>query len=263
MRRFLHIRLAVMVALSTALTQALAVAPVPISAEQAFDAVQTQTDPRSGTYLGPGSVKLVDVRSRAEYYFVGTAAQVDRIVLRDPDAAPIVPHLGKVTLVHEGKFLEFAVNGRSGKPQTRRLQVEKVASLVTSPIAVSIPYRLWNEQLGKLDPPTDPGFAPGLSALADQGVSVLIVFCRSGGRSTECIVNVDPNIAARFSGIYEIDDPGGVAGFGGFEGSGYGEGYNGYLGFPGRLTGVQNTPSASWKDAGLPIKINMRPVPAQ
>ena len=62
-----------------------------------------------------------------------------------------------------------------------------------------------------------------------------------------------------FDAVYEIDDPtpDSTGDVGGFEGSPYSEVYNGYHGFPGRLTGVQAVPSVSWKDTGLPIKIGM------
>jgi rhodanese-related sulfurtransferase len=249
-------RLLLAIATSVALTSALAFEPIPITADEAFDAVQTQTDPLLGTPAcdpqGPKCVKLVDVRSRAEYYWVGTAAQVDEIVLKG-ETAGIKPDWGKVRLIHEGKFLEYTVHGRY-----RRVQVEKVAELKTSPIALSIPYRLWDESEAKLV--ANGAFETEINALADQGAKVLIVFCRTGGRSTSCILNLDPAVAGRFAALYEIDDPSGLfAGFGGFEGSSYKEVYNGYLGFPGRLTEARETPSASWKDAGLPMRTLVKP----
>jgi hypothetical protein len=82
---------------------------VGITAEEAFDAVQTQTDPLTGAHA---NVALVDVRTRAEYFWVGTAAKVNKITLRDAKSQSIVPDLGKVKLLDEGKFLEYAVNGR-------------------------------------------------------------------------------------------------------------------------------------------------------
>jgi hypothetical protein len=50
---------------------------VPITAEQAFNAYANQEDPISGD---PANVAIVDDRTTAEYYWVGTCAQVDRII---------------------------------------------------------------------------------------------------------------------------------------------------------------------------------------
>jgi hypothetical protein len=49
----------------------------------------------------------------------------------------------------------------------------------------------------------------------------------------------------------------GKSGRGGFEDSSYSNVYNGYRGFPERLTEIQEHPSVSWKDAGLPIKTSL------
>ena len=49
------------------------VSPIPITAEQAFNAVQTQTDPITGE---DKKVALVDVRTRAEYFWVGLHARL-------------------------------------------------------------------------------------------------------------------------------------------------------------------------------------------
>jgi rhodanese-related sulfurtransferase len=250
MKRYRYIRLLLAVVASATLTPALALEPIPITADDAFDAVATQTDPLFGT---KAVVQLVDVRSRAEYYWVGTAARVDKILLRGKETQPILPDWGKVRLIHDGKFLEYTVGERY-----QRVQVDKVAELKTSPIALSIPYRLWDESQAQLVP--NAAFPDAIDDLADRGVDILIVFCRSGARSTECIVDLGPAIISRFAGVYEIDDPSGIiVGVGGFEGSAYAQGYNGYRGFPGRLTEVQDEPSVSWKDSGLPIRTGVRP----
>jgi rhodanese-related sulfurtransferase len=223
---------------------------VGITAEEAFDAVQTQTDPLTGAHA---NVALVDVRTRAEYFWVGTAAKVNKITLRDAKSQSIVPDLGKVKLLIEGKFLEYAVNGRH-----KRTQVDKVASLDTSPIAINVPYKLWDEATATTSSNQD--FDGDIDALADAGAEVLIVYCRSGSRSSTCGTQIDEE--NKFQAVYEIDDPvpGSAGGVGGFEGSPYGEVYNGYHGFPGRLTDVQSVPSVSWKDTGLPIKIGVNPL---
>lgn len=250
--RYLQFLLAAVTALtlSPAFAVAPTITPIPISADEAFDAAATQTDPLTGE---EAKVALVDVRSRAEYYWVGTAAKVNEIVVKG-QAETIKPDDGRVRLIHEGKFLEYTVAGRY-----QRIQVEKVERLDSAPLAISIPYRFWDEAQYKLVKNDD--FASSIDDLADADVKVLIVYCRSGSRSSQCVVTLDPNIAGKFEAIYEIDDPEGIAsvtglpGVGGFEGSGYGAAYNGYIGFPGRQTEFQEAPSASWKDSGLPIKI--------
>lgn len=233
------------------LTPAWAVDPIPVTADEAFDAVVTGTDPLTQQ---PAKVALVDVRSRAEYYWVGTASKVEAITLKGAENRPIAPDDGKVRLIHEGKFLEYTVNGRY-----QRVQVEKVASLSTKPVTVSVPYRFWDEAKAQLV--LNPDFNAGIAQLAEQGVDVLIVYCKSGVRSSACIVNLPTDISESFSAIYEIDDPTGAAnGFGGFEGAAYGNAYNGYAGFPGRDTDGQPTPSVSWKDSGLPVTIGRSPL---
>lgn len=230
---------------AVALTSARAVEPVPISANAAFDAVQTQKDPLSGY---PANVVLVDLRSRAEYNFIGTPAKVDAIVLKGKKVKPIVPDLGKVRLIKAGKFIEYRVGGNY-----RRTLVSQVSTLQTSPIAINIPCALWDETAQALVANTVE-FQSGIADLASQGVQVLIAFCTSGGRSTQCIANLPESISRQFQAIYEIDDPSGKSAYvGGFKGSDYGGVYNGYQGFPGRLTGVQAAPSVSWEDRGLPI----------
>jgi rhodanese-related sulfurtransferase len=230
--------------------------PIPITADEAFDAVQTGTDPIDPEIAAV--VALVDVRTRAEYFWVGTAAQVDAVVLKGEEDKTVWPDLGKVRLIEEGKFLEYTIDGRY-----KRTQVEKVAKLETTAIALSIPYQLWDEAAAARVP--NPAFTSSIDALAEQGVEVLIVFCKSGGRSTSCIVNLDAEVAEKFDAIYEIDEPTGpvtgVHGVGGFEGNAYNQVYNGYVGFPGRLTEIQENPSVSWKDAGLPIKVGVQPPP--
>ena len=215
--------------------------PDRISAEQAFDAYQYQIDPISGEAK---SVALIDVRSRAEYFWVGTACQVDEIITAKGES--VVPDRGKVTLLRNGRFIRFELNGR-----WKFLQVRKVDEIVLSPIAINIPFRYWDEFKGGFI--KNNNFANEIEALADEGVEVLIFFCRSGGRSQAC---VDPGFPGRFHAIYEIDTEDG--GVGGFEGTSYSNVYNGYRGFPRRLTEIQEDPSVSWKDAGLPMKTSIK-----
>jgi rhodanese-related sulfurtransferase len=220
--------------------------PVPITANAAFDAYATQTDPQMGMAM---KVALVDVRSRAEYFWVGTATKVDQILLKN--GSTIVPDLGKVRLNREGKFLTYRLNGRK-----KRVQVKKVESIKHLPIAINIPLKFWDEETATLVENKD--FTDEIEALAGENQDVvLIVYCRTGGRSTSCSSEFD---TTKFFAVYEIDDPTGMLGFGGFEGASYDNVYNGYLGFPGRQTRVQTVPSVSWKDSGLPMKTLINPL---
>ena len=214
------------------------VSPIPITAEQAFHAVQTQTDPITGE---DKKVALVDVRTRAEYFWVGAASQVDKIITTEGKS--ITPDYGKVLLTRSGLFLRFKINNHD-----KRLQAKKVSEIFLSPIGLNIPYKLWNEQTGTLSKNTT--FISEIEGLKDA-YNVLIFFCRSGGRSEDCLVDFNTKL---FEVIYEIDQPDGKSGRGGFEGTSYSNVYNGYRGFPERLAEIQKHPSVSWKDTGLPIK---------
>ena len=222
------------------------VIPIPITAEKAFDAVQMQIDP----FTGEGKkVALVDVRTRAEYFWVGAACQVDEILTSTEES--IIPDLGKVLLSRNGRFLLFELNGRH-----KRLQTKKISKIALSPIAINIPYKLWDEETGTLSLNED--FAVDVEALAeDSGYEVIIFFCRSGGRSENCLGDFDTTL---FEALYEIDQPDEKSGRGGFEGTSYSNVYNGYRGFPQRLTEIQEHPSVSWKDTGLPIKTSLNPL---
>jgi rhodanese-related sulfurtransferase len=250
-----HVRFAFLTAaIASAFIPAFAQALTGITAEEAFDAVQTQHDPLSGV---PANVALVDVRTRAEYVWVGAPAKVNEIQLKS--GAVMEPDDGKVKLVNNGGFLEYSlleyrVNGRP-----KWTPISKVAKIDTSPIAMNIPYKLWDEKTATTS--INSEFDGQIRALADSGVEVLIVFCRSGSRSSSCGTQIESSTLYKFYAVYEIDDDDqtpGSGGVGGFEGSPYGEVYNGYHGFPGRMTGVQAVPSVSWKDTGLPIKIGIK-----
>lgn len=224
--------------------------PIPISSMMAYDAVELQIDPLSGE---PKKVMLVDTRTRAEFFWIGTTARVDEIQLTD--GKTLVPDMGKVMLLHDGMFLQYRIDGR-----LHRMQVAKVDGLSMSPIARNIPYKIWNESTATLEPYGDDfaQFTAEVEALArDEGVDVVIFFCRSGGRSQDCLANFN---VADFDAVYEIDQPDGKSGRGGFEGTTYGNVYNGYRGFPLRMTWTQTHESVAWKDAGLPIKIGVNPL---
>lgn len=224
--------------------------PIRITSEQAFDAVVGQVDPLSGQAK---KVALVDTRTRAEFFWVGTTASVTKIVMKK--GQEIVPDMGKAFLVQEGKFIEFEKNGRKV-----RAKVDKVDSVELTPIAISIPYLLWDETTATLAPNGEEyaNFVADVEALAtEQDVDVVIFFCRSGGRSQACLAPFNTEL---FDEIYEIDQPNLKSGRGGFEGTTYSNVYLGYRGFPQRLTFIQDNESVAWKDAGLPIKIGANPL---
>ena len=215
-------------------------APTPITAEQAFDAYANQEDPATGY---SANVAIVDVRTTAEYYWVGTCAQVDTIIKMNEDE--ITPDNGKVILRANSRILEFEVDG-----EPSALNVKHVEKIKTSAIAGHIPYMTWDdENCEKVD--TDD-FAGDIAALADEGIQVIILMCRSGKRTSGCLECFDADL---FDAVYEIDQPDGKDGRGGFQGTSYGDAYNGFRGFPGRKTSFQEHESVSWSDAGLPIHI--------
>ena len=219
------------------------VTPVPITAIQAFDAVQTQIDPDSGK---SATVHLIDVRTLEEHYWVGAACQVDTITTTEGET--IVPDYGKVISALSGRYIYYKLNGRH-----RILPVQAIASMALSPIAINIPFLNWDpeNENGPLVP--NPEFADKVNALASDNEKekvVLIFFCRSGGRSQACVEGIAYD---QFYAIYEIDQPDGQSGRGGFEGTSYSNVYNGYRGYPQRWTRSQDHPSVAWKDAGLPM----------
>ena len=215
---------------------------VPITAEQAFDAYANQEDPETGL---PANVAIVDVRTTAEYYWVGTCAQVDTILTTKGEE--FIPDNGKVILkANNSSHLEFDVDGY---PTT--LNVEYVDEIDTSPIARHIPYKTWKDK--KCEPVLNKKFAKDIEALADEGIDIVIMMCRSGKRTSDTEFDF-----SLFDAVYEIDQPDGKNGRGGFQGTSYGDAYNGFRGFPGKETSFQEHKSVSWSNAGLPIHIGWR-----
>jgi hypothetical protein len=134
------------------------------------------------------------------------------------------------------------------------LPVKKVASIVTEDISIHIPTHFWDEPNSTKF--ANPNFAAEIEALSGQ-YDVLILMCRSGKRSDTRAFDT-----GLFQAIYEIDQPNGATGNGGFQGTSFGDKYNGYRGFPGRNTRMQTNKSVSWNDAGLPVHIGWPSFPA-
>lgn len=219
---------------------------IQINANQAFDAVQTQKDPANGASK---KIALVDVRTRAEYFWVGTASQVDEIIMKDDSV--ITPDLGKAVLIKNGRYIRFQLHNSHNI-----LPISKIKEVKLSPIAINIPFKLWDEATASMNDNAD--FRKEVEALAlENGVDIVIFFCRSGGRSEACLNAFDTSL---FERIYEIDQPDGENGFGGFEGTSYSNAFIGYRGFPRRDTTDRNHTSVSWKDSSLPIKTSVNPL---
>jgi rhodanese-related sulfurtransferase len=222
---------------------------VSITADDAFDAVALQVDPASGEFA---DVYLIDVRDPYEVFMNGGPATVDEIRLwGDAAGDGIVPDDGRVRLVQEGKFVEYEVNGRY-----RREQVRDIEGMTTIPLATNIP--LWRLILTDTGPDWDKNSAedfPATVAAKYPTVATLIVFCRTGGRSSQAGALLLEYAQANeiYWTLYEIDDPDGERNHGGFSGPAYGGALAGYDGFPGRFTDRARVPSASWVDAGLPV----------
>jgi rhodanese-related sulfurtransferase len=216
----------------------------PITADQAFDSVVNQVDPATGE---DKRVALIDVRTTAEYFWVGACGKVESITTTSGEK--FIPYNGKVVLI-KGKALSFKVETNAGL-KSLSLPIKKVDSVVTEDISIHIPTYIWDE--AGCSKYANSDFAATIESLSSD-YDVLILMCRSGKRS-----NTRAFDTSLFDAVYEIDDPGGKNGRGGFQGTSYGDVYNGYRGYPGRSTKIQDTPSASWSDAGLPVHIGWTP----
>ena len=239
--------------------------PIPITADEAFDAVATGCI--DGVCYGVGKVVLVDVRTESELDFQGGPAKVDSIELKD--GTVIIPDLGKAKLTKDGKFLNYTVNGKK-----KNLKVDTVKEVVTSLIGKLAACSVYDPVEGSFRP-DQPGYSAAMAEIADEmdatadGPNVAITMCNSGGRSTQCPLGfLDQDVLARFHAWYEIDRAGemyitpqafGLPAFveagapppgihmavlGGYSGSDYGGDYNGIIGFPGRQT--QKQPISGW-----------------
>ena len=288
MKRCHTMQLLLAAASAVAMTPALAdidpTGPIPITAEQAFDAVATGCLPDTpdvpGACYGFGNVILVDVRTQTEVDFQGGPAKVDTIVLKN--GTEIVPDMGKAILTQDGKFLNYTVNGKK-----KNLKVDKVKEVLTSLIGKVAPCSRYtpgpNPGEGKFEPDTD-GFSEAMKQIAADapaGPLVAITMCNSGGRSTQCplafITDEAQNLYALW---YEIDRAGDeyitpdifgtppfvaagappprihMAVLGGYSGSDYGGDYNGIIGFPGRQT--QKQPISGWVEFDTEAPLGVR-----
>ena len=269
MKRKLYTQFFLAMITTLGLTPALAfidsTGPIPITADEAFDAVATGCI--GGVCSGVGKVVLVDVRTVSELDFQGGPAKVDSIELKN--GTVIVPDLGKAKLTKDGKFLNYTVNGKK-----KNLKVDKVKEVLTSLIGKLAACSVYDPVEGSFRP-DQAGFSAAMAEIADEmdaladGPNVAITMCNSGGRSTQCPLNfIDLDVQARFEAWYEIDRAGDMyitpqafglpafveagapppgihfAALGGYSGSDYGGDYNGIIGFPDRQT--QKQPISGW-----------------
>ena len=216
---------------------------IPITAEQAFDAVTQQIDPLTKE---TSRIALVDLRTTAEFYWVGACAKTVSIETRN---RVYYPKHGKVELKW-GSYLVFRTD-TSRRHRTENLPLWRVKNIQTQDISIHIPTHIWDEEAVETYPNLD--FSAQVEALSSD-YDVIILMCRNGERSNTRDFNTQ-----LFNAVYEIDQPDGTDGYGGFQGNSYGDTYNGFRGFPGRNTWRNKTRSVSWTDAGLPIHIGSEP----
>lgn len=235
-----------------------------INAEAAFDAYLNQKDPQTKT---PAKVAIVDVRTKAEYYWVGTCAKVDKIKF---EGLEVIPTQGKVKLLGGSDLLRFKVekiinNGEEITPPQEGewldpflIPLNLVKGIETTPIAKNIPYKTWDNS--NCQEIINDNFVEEMKDfVSSEEIEVVILMCRSGKRSSDCAALLNDTSSLPDLKVYEIDQPDGKNGRGGFQGTSYDSSYNGYRGSPARKTFFKEHQSASWSDAGLPIYIGCNP----
>jgi rhodanese-related sulfurtransferase len=151
------------------------------------------------------------------------------------------------------------------------------------PIAYNIPWQLWGYRIEKADGYYKPTmvtvktlFKYFIKKTFPDKDTPLILFCRSGHRSTDAAKYLDK---IGYTKVYEIDNylkeadkyPGGKGGFQGGNTEGPAD-YKGYRGWPGRVSYLSPYPthdpdwtpkdkdqSVSWMDTGLPVTQKLDP----
>lgn len=223
---------------------AFAAKATPVTADTAFDAAALQIDPATGK---TARVAIVDLRTAAEYYWVGACAQVEMIVTRD--GKEVKPYLGKTILDPSKSKINFDLR-KTGQITAHSMDIKDIKTIFKNPISINIPYMKWDETTqAKVK---NANFKTEIEKLAGK-YDVLILMCRSGKRSSVCEFDF-----SLFTSVYEIDQPNGKNGKGGFQGTSYKEVFNGYRGCPGRHTDQQKSSSVSWNDYGLPVHIGWK-----
>lgn len=151
-----------------------------------------------------------------------------------------------------------------------------------NPIAYLIPWKLWTgvDATGKSIEVLNGDFNKLVEQTFTNKDQTLITMCRSGQRSTDAAKRLEDEL--HFTNVYEMDNllkekesESSKGGCGGFQGSNYGNVYEGNRGYPERLP-VNSSPkkitvetvteeinnaddSVSWLDTGLPITQKVDP----
>jgi len=145
-----------------------------------------------------------------------------------------------------------------------------------SPIAYVIPLQFEDiDSAGNITVTQNPDFDDLVEQTFPDHSQPIIAICRSGGRSSKAAEKLE---GLGYSYIYEVDNYL-QNGFGGFQGSNYGNATEGYRGYPQRLPNtmspkkinvktdssriVNSDDSVSWMDSGLPVtqKIDTSKIP--
>jgi len=209
-----------------------------------------------------GNVIFIDVRTHDEVYWIGVPTQVNSITLKN--STVLVPDYFIATLEpscdDSDNLLHFTVQG-----QDVQIPASAVASSQLSSVSYNVPVEYVDTLTGQKT--LNPLWGKQADAIiAETGADRIIFFCRSGQRSSVgCYYEFCP-FQVLFPGIlgmqmiaYEVETQV-INGRGGFEGTDYSNSLLGYRGFPGRSTAnLAMSPSASFKDAGLPMDTGMLP----
>ena len=230
---------------------------ININATTAMYAYETQ-DIDSNT----GNVIFIDVRTAEEVYWIGAPTQVNSITLKNgtvyvPDyfIAILEPSCdGTDDMIH------FTVDDSDVW-----IPASSIATSHLTGVSYNVPVENIDSVTGEKS--LNPLWGKQADAIIEAtGADRIIFFCRSGVRSSVgCYYEFCP-FRVLFGGIfsaqmvaYEVETPT-INGRGGFEGTDYNNAFLGYRGFPSRHTdSLSAEPSASFKDAGLPIDTGMLP----
>jgi len=215
--------------------------------------------------LGSGSkVIIIDVRDPNEYYWVGAATQVNRIVMKNNQT--YIPKYFLATLEPTCDDSDNRVHFiDSSDDSDVSVSVADIARTEVTGVSYNVPVEYVDGQTGVKT--LNPLFGKQLDAIVrENGADRIIFYCRSGQRSSiGCYYKFCP-FEQLFPGIlgmqmiaYEVESAI-TNGRGGFQGTDYSNAFLGYRGFPGRNTdNLDVSPSAAFMDAGLPMDTGMLP----
>jgi rhodanese-related sulfurtransferase len=208
---------------------------MPIGSAEAYTSITAAKAYQMATEDG---ANIIDVRTLEEYYWVGTCAEV-------PNGMPIAYNIPWALWTYK---------------------IEEAKDTSGTPLGYYKPTMVTVEQLFRL-------FIKKTFKPTDK----IILMCRSGDRSTDAAKYLN---SIGYTNVYEIDNKlaeGGTVnvkgGKGGFQGPSIAGEYNGYRGWPGRVSSYLSpypaqdpdwtpgdaTQSVSWMDTGLPVTQKLDP----